>query len=841
MTAYAPPSPFAASPCGQQTPPRQPPGHISRQALQQRLLHQECRLRLLVAPAGFGKSVLLADCARSCPSGITPLWLNCAALAPGSEAFCEALGRMLGYPAGIGERGLLDYLAQEQRPLWLLLNDYARDPDEQLDACLDRLIASASASLVWWLGSRRRPACNLPRLLLEGELFEVGADELAFSAEEVAQWLEPAQAGLADALHGMTQGWPAALRLRLLAGQGEREGAQPLVDEHGALLCDYVEHEVLHGLPDELQQVLVQLAQLPRFNAALCDHLLGVGEGAAWLQALRARGLFINALDDTGEWFTLFAPLAQVLQQRGKAQPCNSLHVHASQWFAAAGDVRAAVEHALRGGQPEVAASFLERFTEEQLLQGQALNLILRWRSELPESLLLSTPRLILLNSWALLLVGRLDEALACAEQVARFQPRPDAERTRELFAQWQALRGLVTAGRCCAEPARLHIAQALEGLPAGAWAQALLCRAALTQMAIGEGALEEAQRLCHAALKQARLSGSAVFEVLLELDHALLLEGRGEFSRAQALLQRQLAQLDPHSVRQTPVWGRIHLRLGRLALRLGQGEEAAQLLHSGLQDALSFGDPGAFYGYLGLAELAARQHDLAGAFSLLAQAERLMQYQHVAETLYRGPLLLASSRLWCRQGHPERARVAVTRVLSYHQRDGAVLPPSHFPELIPRLQALLASLDLQAGEDVRERLAVLLQHSQLQGRQALSCELGLAYAQACAAAGDPLAASQARQQAEALRARLNLRWLWFACDEEPAHKEPEPVEALLSGRELAVLRLIAQGCSNLEIAEQLFISLHTVKTHARRINGKLGVSRRTQAVAQAKARGLLV
>ncbi|MBU2323462.1 MAG: LuxR C-terminal-related transcriptional regulator, partial [Gammaproteobacteria bacterium] len=65
-------------------------------------------------------------------------------------------------------------------------------------------------------------------------------------------------------------------------------------------------------------------------------------------------------------------------------------------------------------------------------------------------------------------------------------------------------------------------------------------------------------------------------------------------------------------------------------------------------------------------------------------------------------------------------------------------------------------------------------------------------------------------------------------------------VEALLSGRELAVLRLIAQGCSNLEIAEQLFISLHTVKTHARRINGKLGVSRRTQAVAQAKARGLL-
>ena len=64
--------------------------------------------------------------------------------------------------------------------------------------------------------------------------------------------------------------------------------------------------------------------------------------------------------------------------------------------------------------------------------------------------------------------------------------------------------------------------------------------------------------------------------------------------------------------------------------------------------------------------------------------------------------------------------------------------------------------------------------------------------------------------------------------------------ESLLSKRELAVLGLIAQGHSNQQIAEQLYISLHTVKTHARRINVKLGVQRRTQAVARAKAEGWL-
>jgi len=74
---------------------------------------------------------------------------------------------------------------------------------------------------------------------------------------------------------------------------------------------------------------------------------------------------------------------------------------------------------------------------------------------------------------------------------------------------------------------------------------------------------------------------------------------------------------------------------------------------------------------------------------------------------------------------------------------------------------------------------------------------------------------------------------------EVPSIGNGAAVEAL-SARELAVLQLIAQGCSNQEISERLFISLHTVKTHARHINSKLGVERRTQAVARAKGLGLL-
>ena len=74
----------------------------------------------------------------------------------------------------------------------------------------------------------------------------------------------------------------------------------------------------------------------------------------------------------------------------------------------------------------------------------------------------------------------------------------------------------------------------------------------------------------------------------------------------------------------------------------------------------------------------------------------------------------------------------------------------------------------------------------------------------------------------------------------EPPAEPAGGAGEVLSGRELAVLELIAQGLSNQEISERLFISLHTVKSHARHINDKLGVERRTQAVARAKHMGLL-
>ncbi len=68
----------------------------------------------------------------------------------------------------------------------------------------------------------------------------------------------------------------------------------------------------------------------------------------------------------------------------------------------------------------------------------------------------------------------------------------------------------------------------------------------------------------------------------------------------------------------------------------------------------------------------------------------------------------------------------------------------------------------------------------------------------------------------------------------------PEVISDLLTARELEILKLLADGLSNKEIANQLSLSVNTIKMYASRIYQKLGVSRRTEAVALARKRGIL-
>ena len=831
--------------------PRLSSHHLSRKRLIEPMLVSTARVKLLCAPPGSGKSALLTECLLRAPEQCRVCWLPLAGESLSAADFLMRLSQSLGLESA-NEPGLLAHLARLQAPTWLFLDDYCRTANPELDRLLDRLLAVASPALTWWLGSRRRPPCNWPRLLLDDELYECEGRTLAFTEAEVVQLLGDVEPGLAaqtaKRVVERSGGWCAGVRIALLNGC-------PWSGEQGrsATLLDYLQHELFNALPTELVEVWHVLVHLPRFNASLCEHLFGAGEGALWLQALQEMGCFIEPWEDSVEWLRIFEPLAQTIREE-PAPAGRSWHRRACQWFCANEDWQAAFEQALLAQEHEVAVSLLQHFSFEHLFKRQNVSLLLKLHERLGEQLTLGTPQRVGLITAALLFAGRFEQAAACIGQLSRFAPQPTASLQRQLLARWQAQQGwlLHLQGRMPA--ARTHFTEALSELAADAWPARLLCLSGLTQQALLIADLDAAQAFNRDALCLARAQGSLLFEGLLELDHAQLLEQRGAPQRAEDLLADIEAMLGRQADRPTPLLGRIALRRGRLALCQGQDERAAGFFQAGLDDCLQSQDKHVLYGFLGQAQMAANQRDYAHAFDRLREAERLMQQRQIPDTVYRGVLLQISSHFWLQQGRPELAREALTRVLRHYRGPNARQAPPATLQLIARIeyQLVLAEMHLQLAQDPMERLKALLEHAQQHAMLALEAELQLAICEAAMLLGEPAVASAALETGLALVDRchgqqalrdLRLRQPNLNCRlRGEASVSAMAVDAsLLSARELEVLDLIAQGNSNQQIAEQLFISLHTVKTHARRIHSKLGVERRTQAVAMAKKLGLVL
>ncbi|WLG55970.1 LuxR C-terminal-related transcriptional regulator [Pseudomonas extremorientalis] len=816
--------------------PRLSAHHLLRPRLAEPLLAAPVRVKLLCAPGGSGKSALLAECALQAPAECQVYWLPLNGVALSPLDLCRRLAQNLGL-AFTDEATLLSDLGRWPTSAWVFLDDFCRLPTPQTDALLDRLLTASSPSLTWWLGARRRPACNWPRLLLDDELLE-GGTELAFTLEEIQQLLPLGQSP--DSVLQFSAGWCAGVRIALL-GDGHPQKT----------LLDYLQHELFSTLPPELTEAWRVLAHMPRFNPGLCEHLFGFGDGDHYLRELQALGAFIQPWEDT-EWLQVFPPLARLI--RDDPWPAKrSWHRRACQWFTAEQDWQAAFEHALLAEEYEVAVSLLQHFSFEDLFRQQNAVLLLRLHEQHGEELMLGSAQLVGLVTAALLFAGRFDQAAQCIDQLARFAPQPTAVQQRSLLARWQAQWGWLLHLGGDAERSREHFLEALQALPDSAWTSRLMCLSGLTQQALLRGELDVAQALSREALCLARAHGSLLLEALLELDHAQLLEQRGAPYRAQSLLENVQAMLLKQRLKAGPLVGRIALRRGHLALRQGQDSLAAECFESGMKMCLHSQDKRVLYGFLGLALLAANRGDYAGAFVQLREAERLMQQRQVPDTVYRAVLLLVSGHFWLQQGRAELTVEAMRRVLRHFRGPQAKQAPPATLELIPRLEYLLVLAEVKLGcaEQPVARMTALLEAAHQRGMLCLETELHLVLGEVAWQVGDPGQARRSLQTGLELAARcqvqqaireLRLRspGLLSELGMEPQAAVSGTAENPLSQRELEVLQLIALGNSNLEIADRLFISLHTVKTHARRIHSKLGVERRTQAVAKAKTLGLM-
>ncbi|PWB34836.1 helix-turn-helix transcriptional regulator [Pseudomonas sp. SDI] len=881
--------------------PPLPEGHVPRTRLCQRL-HAGLggRLLLVNAPAGFGKSSLAVEFCESLPSHWRSLWFGLSRrdsdpgrflerLLEGLQHYCPNLGsqamgllkmRQRHQPFAFEEwiDSLLDDLAlhlHAQQPLLLILDDYHLAQGPVLDRCLQFFLNHLPPGLLLLVTSRQRPDWHLARLRLSRQLLELNEQDLRLTPDEslavLGQHPSVLRGQALDNLIQRSDGWVAGLRFwQLAATEAGADSALPQALHGGeGLIRDYLLEEVIDCLPGDVQAFLYDTACQERFCSDLCDALRESHDSAEILRYLQAHQVFLVPLDEHGHWFRYHHLFSDLLRSRQASLPLASLHLRACRWFHGQGLLDEAVEQALRAGHLDVAANLVQNLSEEQLLAEQNVGMLLRWKMDLPDSLLISTPRLIVLYSWALGLACQLDAAEELAAHLSRFLPAPSATAQKSMLAQWLALSGIIARGRGDRARTRSYCEQALQSLPQKRYGQRLLCLSTLSNLAIADADFWHARGWNREALELAQRVGNPLFEALAHYDRARVLHARGEVLRSMDEVRQGLQRLHGLSgQRLYAVRARLMLYDGYLLVTRLQCDSGRSRLRAGLVEARACRDISVLIGHCALARLDGREGRFTEAFAELAEAERLMHIWDVPPIFYLAMITLVKCEIWLAQGRTDLAESWLLRLGQTYGGEQAAAAPEFHPLLPRHIELQQARLEQVQGrlEQAGQRLQGLTARGLTSGGLLLSvtalCQhIGLLLDQhqreaACELLGQALDAARGG----ALQPFQNLldehpQWLREQLQQQPAgpaqlsllallpvEEAPSapPVSSDLSARELAVLKLIAQGCSNQEISEQLFISLHTVKTHASHINGKLGVERRTQAVARAKGMGLL-
>ena len=887
--------------------PPLPSSHVPRPRLCERLAEGLAgRLLLVSAPAGFGKSSLASEFCQTLPAHWRSLWLGLSARDSDPGRFLERLlAGLQQFHPDLGEEAqallrmrqrhqpfayeqwlddLLDELSERldpAAPLLLVLDDYHLAQGAVLDRCLQFFLNHLPDGLLLLVTSRQRPDWHLARLRLSRQLLELQEQDLRLTEDETRALLHSQGTQLSDPVldewRQRSEGWVAGLRLWLLTRQqAEEQTLERVPQGDEGLIREYLLEEVIEQQPAEVQRFLFDTACLERFCAELCDALREEHDSAAILQHLQTHQIFLVPLDEQAHWFRYHHLFSDLLRSRSAAQLSQSqaaLHLRACRWFSAQGLHEEAVDQALRAGQPEVAANLVQNLSEEQLLGEQNVARLLRWKMDLPDSLLASTPRLLVLYSWALALAYQLDAADDLSQQLARFLPAPDVQQQEDLLAQWLALSGVIARGRGQVAKAERYCSKALALLDATRCGPRLLCLTTLANLAMTQGDLWRARGLNREALELAQRVGNPLFEGLAHAERARVLQARGEIQRALEEVRLGQERLQGLSAQRVySVRARLNLYEGLLLSLSLETQAARTKLLAGIGEARACRDVSLLVGYCVLAVVEGREGRLGEAFAQLAEAERLMHAWDVPPICYLAMITLVKCELWLSEGRLELAEVWLQRLVETYSGEVPAAAPEFHPQLALHLELQQAALErLQGRLDAAERrLRALSQRAQAASaqlfvvaaqvqltlllkasgreREATSC---LASSLEAAQGGallpyQELFAHQPQWLREQLQGRANcslavelLKYLPETLEVLPVGRDAQLTEAL-SSRELAVLQLIAQGCSNQQISERLFISLHTVKTHARHINGKLGVERRTQAVARAKGLGLL-
>ena len=857
-------------------------------------------LILVSAPAGFGKTTLLAEWLKGRPQG--SCWLSLDAADNDPVRFLSYVIAALQQAVPGVASGLVGPLRSPQPPvaeavvtavvnelaavadsLILVLDDYHVITGAAVNGALTFLLENLPSNLHLVIATRADPPIPIAKLRSRGQVAEVRADDLRFTPDEAAAFLSqtmglallPAQVA---ALDERTEGWIAGLQMAALSMRG-REDVDGFIRAFAGthrFIMDYLLEEVLAHEPEEVQGFLLQTAILTRLSGSLCDAVTGGSGGQEMLEGLERRNLFVVPLDDDRRWYRyhhLFADLLQARLQQTRPQLVPVLHRQAAAWYEAHGLPDEAIEHAFAARDQERAARLVEE-NYPRLMERSELATLHGYMQRLAEEALRSRPLLCIYGASRAAWAGHVDEAERLLRTAESCLP------AGSLAPEARALTGTIAYVRSRLAGMRGDLARAAElahlarqSVPASDAVHQQSIAVMLGYAHFMRGDLDQASEALGEAVRLARLGGGhgGGVAALCVLARARCVQGR--LREAAALYRQALEMSKEQGERWRGASSIIDAGLGELLYERNELPASLQHLQQGLAAMQWWVKPDDLaLAQVTLVRVLQAQGDLGAAEEALGRAWQVIRaYSVFPEAL--GAVEVAQVRLWLAQSNlPEAARwardsrpapddvpslpwelrqIARARVLIAEDR------PDEAASLLHRL-AELAQTRGRYGRLIEikalEALALHAQGHMLQAPIALGRALALAepegYVRLFVDQGEPMAELLRELKGAGAASRTYLDRLLAAFPGKAARSSAPCISSLrfpavplmepLSERELEVLGLMAEGLTNQQIAARLIVALGTVKAHIHNISGKLGAQNRAQAVARAKELGLL-
>jgi LuxR family maltose regulon positive regulatory protein len=850
-------------------------------------------LILVSAPAGYGKTTLVSSWLKGTkiPSGwisldggdndpirfLQYLLAALVSIAPGIED--DLVSMLQGIqPAQFEDviNLLVNELASAPEPFVLVLDDFHVLHSEAVLRMLSYLLEHMPPQMHLAILTRTDPPLPLARLRVRGQLLDIRADQLRFTQDEAAAFLNDVM-GLKlsssdiSAMEARTEGWIAGLQLAALSMQGSKDihGFVSAFTGSHHYVMDYLAEEVLKLQPKKVSNFLLQTSILDRLCGSLCEAVIDVDtaepvDGQAMLESLEESNLFVIPMDEERHWYRYHHLFADVLRKRlehQQPQLLPELHRRASRWYEQNGFITESVQNAIVAGDQERAAQLIEQNGCFLLMSGEVATL-LNW-AEAIEFQSDSHPWLAIQRAWALALIGdleRVEPTLQAPEKL--LAPLDHTVEVRTMLGTIAAARAHCANSRGDAHSAAEYARQALELLPDCSSISKSIRSVAVSILGDASwinGNLEEATRAYTEAIRIGREANNLHMVIIANSNIADILLRQGHLHRAADTYTQSLQLAVRPDGQRSPLAARIFAEMGRLAYEWNRLDDAEQAVRQSIELSRTWGDIGQLASaYAIQARLEQARNSPEQAREAMRRVEQLIS-EHPNSPRWSIQVKFELARVWLAQGNWEKPS---ERIQKRGLQIKDEIPYRRESEYILLLRVLLARGDHEAAIILSNGLlqlaektgqiglaieALILQALAFQGKKA--SEQALAALERALALAQPegyvrtfldegeamtrlLCQAQSRQVGSDYAAVLLSRIGKTSGMTQPSMQllvEP------LTTREVEVLKLIEAGCSNEDIAGQLFISITTVKRHISNIYGKLGVKSRTQALAIGK------